>query len=56
MVTPDSIENSLHIPSSLTTSASTLSSKATNTMSMIAATIKSKNQVINSFTYLNYSM
>jgi len=45
VVTPDSIENSLHIPSSLTTSASTLSSKATNTMSIIAATIKSKNQV-----------
>ncbi|XP_060835591.1 E3 ubiquitin-protein ligase HERC2 isoform X3 [Rhopalosiphum padi] len=45
-ITPDSIENSLHIPSSLTTSTSTLSSKATNTMSIVAATIKSKNQVI----------
>lgn len=52
MVTPDSIENSLHIPSSLTTSASTLSSKATNTMSIVAATIKSKNQVNDCFNYL----
>uniref|UniRef100_A0A2H8TU70 HECT-type E3 ubiquitin transferase n=1 Tax=Melanaphis sacchari TaxID=742174 RepID=A0A2H8TU70_9HEMI len=51
VVTPDSIENSLHIPTSLTTSASTLSSKATNTMSIVAATIKSKNQVIG----LNYT-
>lgn len=45
MVTPDSIENSLQMASSLTASASTLSSKATNTMSIVAATIKSKNQV-----------
>lgn len=47
MATPDSIENSLHTLSSLTASASTLSSKATNTMSIVAATLKSKNQVIN---------
>lgn len=51
MVTPDSLENSLHVPSSLTTSASTLSSKATNTMSIVAATIKSKNQVNDCFNY-----
>lgn len=53
MVTPDSIENSLHMHSSLTASASTLSSKATNTMSIVAATIKSKNQVFNYLIYLN---
>lgn len=34
------------MPSSLNTSTSTLSSKATNTMSIVAATIKSKNQVL----------
>lgn len=51
MVTPDSLENSLHVPSSLTTSASTLSSKATSTMSIVAATIKSKNQVNGCFNY-----
>ncbi|XP_050522470.1 E3 ubiquitin-protein ligase HERC2 [Daktulosphaira vitifoliae] len=46
VITPDSIESSLQMHSSLTASASTLSSKATNTMSIVAATIKSKNQVI----------
>jgi len=53
MVTPDSGENLIHTPSSLTASTSTLSSKATNTMSIIAATIKSKNQVFNFFVFLN---
>ncbi|XP_050428032.1 E3 ubiquitin-protein ligase HERC2 [Adelges cooleyi] len=46
VITPDSMESSIQMTSSLTGSASTLSSKATNTMSIVAATIKTKKQLI----------